>query len=244
MKTKILTLGITLMLITTATGMAYSGWRDEVKITGTAKMACWTAKIKIWKKLCGAYTNPYTGAEISTPTNEIAIAASFPTIFKMKIYVKNCRYTTLTNVVVTDTIENNIGPVSWTASQGSVEWYNSAPGGGEWDGVHFGFNELTWKVGSLAPGETAILTIKLKTLMNSSPNWEKYEPTTGDEGDEQDLPVNPGVKVRATSPFNGLSAETDGITLHIVDDGIPENGIGIIATTLPYTTPAASDSYP
>jgi len=236
MKTKILTLGITLILVTMTTGMAYSGWRDEVRITGTAKMGCWEACIRIRKTLDGAYyLNPDTGT-LEGPTPNIHIAADHPTYFYLTICVKNCRTTTLTNIVVTDTIKNTVTPVSWTPEEG-VTWNPPEP-----DPNQFHFNELTWNIGKLEPGETACLEILIQTLPNPS---GKYEPTSGDEGDWQDIEINEGATVTATSPFNGLTATTGSITLIITDNGIEEDGIGVIdSPQLPYSTPWAEDTYP
>ncbi len=93
----------------------------------------------------------------------------------------------------------------------------------------------------LTPGEKACLTIWVETLQNPE---GKYEPTSGDEGDSQDLEINEGATVRATSTFTRLLAITEGITIHIIDDETPQNGLGIIDTTLPYSTPWAVDTYP
>jgi len=228
MKTKILTLGITLILVTMATGMAYSGWRDEVRITGTAKMGCWEACIRIRKTLDGAYyLNPDTGT-LEGPTPNIHIAADHPTYFYLTICVKNCRSTTLTNVVVTDTIENNVAPREWYPSKGTVEWESHSPGGGEWDGIHFGFNDLTWNIGTLSSGEEATLEIMIETLQNPT---NKYEPTG-----TQEIEMNRGANVKAESILSSLSATTDEITINIVEGTICECD-KIRSLTLEYTGP-------
>ena len=90
------------------------------------------------------------------------------------------------------------------------------------------------------PGDVETLEICIYTLPNPS---GKYEPTSGDEGDGQTIEINEGATVTATSPFGVLSATTEDIMLTITDDGIPDNGLGIIASpTLPYSTPKAEDS--
>jgi len=240
MRAKILTILIMITISLSICGVSYSAWTDNVKISGQVVMACWKGCIRIRKTLEGAFTDPYTGLPIEEPTNLIAIAASFPTRFRLVICIVNCGSTKLTNVVVTDTIKNNMAPREWYPTEG-VSWEHYAPGGGEWDGVHFAFNELTWDVGSLDPDETKCLEIWIETLQNEN---NKYEPTSGDEGDSQELENNEGATVTAKSPLARLSATTEAITLMVVDDDIPENGIGKIQPVLPYLTPWETDRYP
>lgn len=235
-KTHIYSTLLVLAISLSAVSFAYSGWRDEVTITGTAKTGYWKACIRIRKTLDGAYyLNPDTGT-LEGPTPNIHIAANHPTYFYLTICVKNRRSTTLTNVVVTDTIKNTIAPVSWTPEKG-VTW--DPP---EASLTKFHFNDLTWNIGELEPQETACLKILLQTLPNPT---GKYEPTSGDEGDWQDIEINEGATVTAISPFKGLTATTGSITLIIVDNGIEEDGIGVIESPeLPYSTPWAEDRYP
>jgi uncharacterized repeat protein (TIGR01451 family) len=184
----------------------------------------------------GSFTNPYTGENLTTPTDLVAIASkTFPTRFKLTIRVVNCGLVTLENIVVTDRIELNVAPTEWTPSKGSVYWENWRPPG---EPGEFIFNYLTWNIGELAPEEQAYLEIWIRTLYNPP---GKYEPTSGDEGDNQELEINRGAKVVADSPFNGLSATTEKITVLIVDDNIPGNGIGKISTPLPHSTPWAEN---
>ena len=221
-------------------GVAKSHWSDRPRIQGTITTGKWKSTVRIQKTLIGSYTDPHTGDSLPEPTNLIAIAAGFPTRFKLIICVENRGSTDLKNVAVTDTIKNTVAPREWHPVEG-VSWYNYVPDGGEWDGIHFGFNELTWTIGTLTPGEEACLTIWIETLQNPE---GKYEPTSGDEGDSQDLEINEGATVRATSTFAKLFAITEGITIHIIDDETPENGLGIIDTSLPCSTPWAVDAYP
>lgn len=221
-------------------GFAKSHWSDRPRIQGTITTGKWKSTVRIRKTLMGSYTDPHTGDSLTEPTNIIAIAAGFPTKFQLIIYVENHGSIDLKNVAVTDTIKNTVAPREWHPVEG-VSWYNYVPDGGEWDGIHFGLNELTWTIGTLTPGEEACLTIWVETLQNPE---GKYEPTSGDEGDSQDLEVNEGATVRATSTFARLWAITEGISIHIIDDEIPENGLGKIDTTLPHSTPWAVDSYP
>ena len=218
----------------------------KLYIYGKVKTTSWNACIKIRKTLEGSFTDPYTGEDLEEPTNLIKVSHkpedSFPTKFNLTICVKNCGSTTLTDVIVTDTIKNTVGPRDWELDKGSVSWDN-----GDWDGVHYGFNDLTWIIGSLSPGEKVCLTIMIETLQNPK---DKYEPTSGDDGDSQKIEVNEGATVKATSPYNGLTATTDSITLLITDDDIEDNGIGLIwvyidedtLDVLPYSTNWAKQS--
>lgn len=221
-------------------GVAISHWSDRPRLQGTIKTGKWKSTIRIRKSLMGSYTDPNTGDSLAESTNLIAIAKHFPTMLKLIICVENSGSTSLKNVAVTDTIKNTVAPCKWHPTEG-VSWYNCILDGGGWDGIHFGLNELTWTIGTLAPGEEACLTIWIETLQNPE---GKYEPTSGDEGDGQDLEINEGAFVRATSPFAKLSAITKGITIHVNDDETPGNGLGIIDTALPYSTSWAMDSYP
>lgn len=228
-----------ILIILTLCGVTYSHWSDNTQIIGRVHMGKWRACVKVWKFLDGAYTDPYTGEDLVEPTNLIAIAnENFPTKFKLMIYVKNCGSTELTNVVVTDCIKLNVAPINSTPSKGTVSWEDEAPPGKPGE---FVFNYLTWNIGSLVPGEVASLEIWIRTLMNPK---GKYEPTSGDEGDSQDIEINEGATVTALSLMNTLSATTEGITILIEDDSVQGNGIGVIATELPYLTPYAEDRYP
>ena len=73
------------------------------------------------------------------------------------------------------------------------------------------------------------------------------EPTSGDDCCcmcWQCLEINRRAMVTATSPYGILFAVTGRINIRIVDDGTPGNGIGRIATTLPYVTCWAVDENP
>jgi len=227
------------LLALTIIGEVQGSWRDQVAVSGEAKMARWKACVRIRKTLEGAFTNASTGEDITEPTSLIAIAADFPTKFRLIICVMNCEETTLTDVVVTDTIKNTVAPVSWTASKGTVTWDPPVANLSK-----FGFNELTWNIGTIGPGDMECLEILIQTLPNSS-GKTKYEPTSGDEGDGQYIEMNGGATVTAISPFDGLTATTGGIRIIIADNGIEGDGIGVIDSPgLPYSTPWAEDSYP
>lgn len=219
-------------------GMSYSHWQETLTITGTVTTGKWKACIRIQKTLEGAFTNPETGEDLTTPTDLIAIASTtFPTKFKLTIYIENCESTTLTNVVVTDMLPNEFGPINWTASKGTVSWHHIPPqGGGHWDGTHFARNYLIWDIGNLNPEESASLVIWIKTLMNPT---DKYAPTS----DNENYTINKGAKVVADSPLKTLSTTTGNVTISIRPYD-PEEKIGIISTSLPYSTPWAEDRYP
>jgi hypothetical protein len=240
MRLKIIVFFTCIMITLSLCGVAYSHWIERIGIQGTATMGKWKANIRIQKTLIGSHTDPHTGGPLQERTNLIAIAADFPTRFELIICVENYGSTGLKNVLVIDTIKNTFAPREWHPTEG-VNWYNYVPDGGGWDGIHLGLNELTWTIGTLTPGEKACLTIWIETLQNSE---GKFKPTSGDEGDSQDLEINEGATVKATSNFTRLSAITEGITIHIIDDETPQNGLGIIDTTLPYSTLWAADTYP
>jgi hypothetical protein len=186
------------------------------------------------KTLNGSFTDPYTGQDLPEPTQYIAIASeTFPTKFQLIITVENNGTIDITDAVY-DVIENNVEPINATPSKGTVTWINDPSG-------QSGFvqNTLNWTIGTLVPGETATLEIWIQTLPNNS---GKYEPTSGDEGDGQYLEINRGANITATSDLGPLFAQTENITLRIEDNGIPNDGIGIIVDPpLPYSTPWACD---
>lgn len=228
---------VLLMLALGTTGYSYSHWSKTIHIQGTITTGTWEeeASVRIMKTLNGSFTNPVTGEDLLEPnTTHIAIAADFPTKFQLIIIVENNGTVDITNMVA-DVVENNVEPFTWTPSKGTVTWVNDTSGGSG-----FVQNHLTWNIGTLVPNERASLEIWIWTLPNNS---GKYEPTSGDEGDWQYLDINRGANVTATYDFGTLFAETEGIILAIIDDGIQGNGIGLIsAPTLPYSTPWAWDS--
>jgi hypothetical protein len=161
-----------------------------------------------------------------------------PTLFSQTIWVENCGDEDLTGVVVTDRIQNTVAPRF--AVQPYVGTLSIAPFGfcRPWD--DFGFDHLTWSIGTLSAGQTVSLTIGIATLANPS---GRYEPTSGDECDWQDLEMTRGATVVATGSGGTLQATTQELTLIIVDDGVPQNHEGLIQTTVPAFTPWATDSF-
>ncbi|MCD6155293.1 MAG: DUF11 domain-containing protein [Candidatus Verstraetearchaeota archaeon] len=241
-KNRFLVYPVILLFILVVNGVAYSHWNDRINIKGKMVTGEWRVCIKIRKSLEGSFTDPWTGEDLSTPTDLIAIASlNFTTKFKLTIYVKNCGSKVLTDVFVRDRIQLNLAPLNSTPSKGSVSWREWKPHGRPGE---FAFNYLTWIIGRLNPGEEATLVIWIGTLRNPR---GKYEPTSGDDCCcmcWQCLEINRGAMVTATSPYGILFAVTGRINIRIVDDGTPGNGIGRIATTLPYVTCWAVDENP
>lgn len=230
-----------ILALTAANGLAYSSWQDEARIAATVRTNRWKALLRIRKTLEGAYTDPETGAGLEEPTVLIAVAANHTTRLRLTLCVRNEGSTPLAGVVVTDTVKTNLAPREWNATRGTVAWDSHAPGGGPWDGAHLAFNDLTWTVGALEPDEGARLVIWLETLRNPQ---DRYEPTSGDEGDGQELEINGGAAARARSPYARLTASTEPITIEVEDDGTPGNGVARIATPLPLSTAWAEGRYP
>jgi len=224
---------LTLLLALAITGYSYSHWTETIHIQGTITTGTWGEKIasvRIMKTLNGSFTDPYTGQDLTEPTQYIAVASTtFPTKFQLIITVENNGTLPITDAVY-DVIQNNVEPINATPSQGTVEWYYNHTTGGE-----FVQNFLNWTIGTLDPGETATLEIWIQTLRNPS---GKYEPTS----ENQTLEINRGANITATSELGSLFARTENITLIIVDDGTPNNNIAVITPQLPYSTPWASDA--
>lgn len=221
-------------------GVIYGGWTDRIEIQGSAKMAHWKPRIEIRKTLDGTFTDAKTGETLTEASQYIAIAAQFPSLFKITIEVRNTGSVPVYDIVVTDVIENTVAPSDISVTQGSYNVVSDGKNNEPWDGEHFGFNEITWDVGTLQPGEEAVMTVWISTLMNPS---GKYEPTSGDEGDGQDIEMNRGAKCVAMCFLGELRCETQGITIVIIDDGIEDNKIGLIETPLPFVTPWSVDFY-
>ena len=226
----------------TTIGAVESYWTERLKIEGQIKTGNWKACIRIRKILYGAYYNydPETGT-YEGPQEQVAIAANIPTYFKMIIEVVNCGGIDLTDVIVTDTIKNTVAPISWFPDKGSVEWIPFPI-----DYSTFHFDDLVWSIGNLGDGKSVKLVIWIQTLPNNAKE-PKFEPTSGDEFDEQNIEINgggeeeDGATVKAYAKSKLLTATTEGIIIQIIGDGV-EDGYGIIDTELPYYTEWAKDS--
>jgi len=231
------TMGISFLLLLLALGTAgytYSHWTKTIHIQGTITTTTWEkACVRIMKVLNGSFTDPYTGQDISTPTNLIHVGTEpqpgWPTKFQLIIIVENFGTIDITDTVY-DVIENTVEPINATPSKGTVDWYYNHTTGGE-----FVQNYLNWTIGTLAPNEQATLEIWIQTLPNPT---GKYEPTS----ENQDIEINRGANITATSALGLLRAQTEGITLTIVDTDEPDDpNIAVITPTLPYFTPWAQD---
>ena len=214
-------------------GYSYSHWTKTLYIQGTITTTTWEkACIRIMKTLNGSFTNATTGEDLTTPTNLIQVGSNeqsgSPTKFQLIITVENCGTLNIIDTV-TDVIENNVEPVNYTATKGTVTWENKTTAD------EFFHNFLNWNIGTLTPGEQATLEIWIQTLENPT---DKYEPTS----ENQLLEINRGATIKATSELGLLSATTENITLTIVDDDTPDNNLAIITPTLPHSTPWAQDS--
>jgi hypothetical protein len=225
---------VILLIALSLTGYGYSHWKETVQIQGTItiapqKQAC----VRIMKTINGSFTDPTTGNDKSTPTDLIHVSTAtqpgFPTKFQLIITVENNGTLDITDAVY-DVIENVVEPINATPSKGTVDWYQNKTTGGEY--VQNFFN---WNIGTLTPGEIATLEIWIQTLQNPT---GKYEPTS----ENQYLEINRGAKVTATSELGPLFAQTEAITLTIVDTDIPDDpNMAVITPTLPYSTPWAND---
>jgi len=230
---------IILLFILASVSISYSLWSDMLYIEGTVSTGIWAEpQICIRKILDGSYTDPYTGDNLTIPNYEenlIHIASywnpGFPTKFKLFIEVNNSGGETYTNIVVTDTIQYKVAPREWTPSTGSVSWINYGFCGYPWDGIHYGYNELTWCIGTLESGETATLEMWIETLQNPF-NW--YAPTSV----YQCISINPGATLSATNLTGCIQyITTEGIDLDIDPYNLDCN-IGIIGSPqLPFATP-------
>ena len=221
---------VVLILALAITGFAYSHWSETIEISGTIKIAhIPKACIRIRKILNGSFTNATTGEDLTEPTDLIAIASTeFPTKFQLIIEVENCGSVNVTDTV-TDVVENNVAPINWTPSKGTVSWVNKTTS------PTFVQHFLNWTIGTLVPGERATLEIWIETLKNPA---GKYEPTSEPQ---YDFEINRGANVTANSELGSLAANTEAITLNIESGDIPDDGIGLITPTLPYSTPWAED---
>ncbi len=231
---------VAVVAVSSLLGGIYGGWTDRVEVRGSAKMAHWRPRLELRKTLDGTFTDAVTGETLTDPSPYIAIASVFPSLFKMTVEVRNTGSVPIYDIVVTDVIENTVAPSDISVTQGSYIVISEGKKDEEWDGVYFGFNEVTWTVGELQPGDEATMTVWISTLMNPS---NKYEPTSGDEGDSQWVEVNRGAGCTGTCYLGELSCETEGIAIRIIDDGVNDNKIGVIETPLPYMTPWSVDFY-
>ena len=232
---------IVLILCLAGIGISYSGFSDNLKIHGVVNTGEWGSCLCIRKTLDGSFTDPITGDDLLVPFYDLNLIhqsdnnnPGFPTKFKLTIEVQNNCNVNLTNMNVTDKIGNQIAPRQIIEiTHGKVEFtpYGLLR-------TSFGHDFMNWEIGTLKPGEIAILIILIETLPNPT---GKYEPTSED----QELPINDGgANVTATTPRGEIiMLVTEGITLDIDPYGTSENSeendnLAIIASPyLPYSTP-------
>jgi len=237
------TLGISFLILLIAlgiTGFSYSHWKEIVHVEGTVTTGTWPTAEPKWASVCimktlnGSFTDPYTGNDLTTPTNLIHVGTQnqpgWPTKFQLIITVLNNGTVDISDAVY-DVIENTVEPINATPSKGTVDWYYNHTTGGD-----YVQNYLNWTIGTLAPSEQATLEIWIQTLQNPT---GKYEPTS----ESQPIEINKGANVTATSELGPLEAVTEGITLSIVNTDTPDDpNIAVITPTLPYSAPWAQDS--
>ncbi|MEM2125572.1 MAG: hypothetical protein QXQ53_04160 [Candidatus Methanosuratincola sp.] len=220
------------VLILAALGNTYSLLFQTLEIQGTVQTGFWGGGgaggpcVGIQKTLDGAFTNATTGEDLSERTNLIHIGNAnpphFPTKFKLTICVHNCGNETLSGVLITDRLENQFGPINWTAGKGNVSIL-SFPGPG-----NYSKDYIIWEVGELSEGEGVCLELWIQTLQNPA-GW--YAPTSGGTT----YIVNQGATVFATSNEGELLANTGSVAISLSPED--ENHIATILTELPYSTP-------
>lgn len=231
MKFKILFISVIILFSLTSCGLAYSRWTDKVTIIGSVTTGHWEEGgcFRIMKTLDGSFTNATTGEDLEQRTDLIHIGnrnpPNFPTKFNMSICIQNCGNTTLSDIVVTDRLENQFGPINWTADRGTASWV-SLPGPG-----NFSKDYLRWEVGELKEGEQACLHIWIQTLQNPV---GFYEPTS-----PGNYMVNTGAYAVAYSDGKLISAKTEAIEIEISQG---TDNIARILTALPYSTPWATSN--
>lgn len=185
--------------------------------------------LRIRKTLDGVFTDPYTGQPRAAPTDLIHVSAGWPAHFHLTIEVENCGSVDLTDVAVTDVIENQVAPreiLDYTG--GDVTGLRPS---GE-DG--FGLDPIVWTIGDLPAGRSAYLVLLIETLRETPQEGGKYAPTLPD----QDIESNEGAAVRAVAlGFGTGQATTEIITLSL--EPISDEDISIITPPLPYYTPWA-----
>lgn len=224
-------IGLLPLLILAVLGNTYSLLFQTLEIQGTVHTGFWGGGgtggvcIGIQKTLDGAFTNATTGDDLLDRTNLIHIGNAnppyFPTKFKLTICAHNCGNETLTDVVVTDRLENQFGVLNWTADIGNVTIL-SIPGPG-----NYSKDYIVWEIGGLSSGEGACLEMWIQTLQNPA-GW--YAPTSGGTT----YIVNQGASVFADSSEGELWANTGSLSISLSPEG--DDHIATILTPLPCST--------
>lgn len=240
MKTKALVFFTCVIVALGLCGVARSRWNDPLRMRATATTGVWKARVRIRSTVDGAYTDPHSGGQLPHPVNAIAVSAGFPTLFRFTIQVRNMGSTSLEGVSVTDVIMDGLAPRGWRPESG-VAWRNHTLDDPDENGTTRVVREVTWSIGGLSPGEEARLVIWLETTPDPE---ELFHPLAGDGGGKNALAFNVGSRVTARSPFSRLAAKARAMEVVVYDDGVPGDGVAVIVTELPLSTPWAEDRYP
>lgn len=229
---EILIVGFLPVLILAALGNTYSLFFQTLEIQGVVHTGFWGGGgvegpcIGIQKTIDGAFTNATTGEDISERTNLIHIGNAnppyFPTKFKLMICVHNCGNETLTEVEVTDRLENQFGVINWSVGRGNVTIL-SFPGPG-----NYSKDYIVWDIEELQEGEGVCLEMWIQTLQNPA-GW--YAPTSGNAT----YIINQGASVSAKGSSGELIAKTGSLSISLSPED--KNYIATILTQLPYSTP-------
>lgn len=212
------------------------------KPTDKSSIKTWVSPpfcLRIRKILDGAFTHPGNDQDLEPGIDLIHISdgddSGWPTRFHLTFEVENCGNLNLTDVVVTDVIENQVAPRERLDSSG-----------GPVDGLRpdgedvFGRDTITWTIGNLPAGQSAYVVLLIETLKDQDPDG-KYAPTLRD----QDIEINRGATVRAVVPGLCIAdATTNGFTLALeptnAEPEEPNDGhISLIIPSLPDDTPWA-----
>lgn len=240
MKTKFLVLFTCIIVALGLCGVTRSRWNDPLRMRATATTGVWKARVRIRTTIDGAYTDPRSGDQIPDPVKEIAVSAGFPTLFRFTIHVRNMGSTALEGVSVSDVIMDELAPRGWRPESG-VTWRNHTLDDPNKNGTAAVLREVTWNIGGINPGEDARLVIWLETT--SDPE-KLFHPLAGDGEGKNALAFNVGSRVTARSPFSRLAAKARALEIIVYGDSVHGNGVAVIVTELPLSTPWAEDRYP
>lgn len=226
-----------LFILLASVSMSYSSWwRDPIYIEGEINTTEWLNPCLCIKKIIdGSYTNSTNGELLDIPNydqNQIHSSNNdnhgFPTTFKLKFEITNDCKSEFYNVVVEDIIGTMVAPREIELiTHGSVIFNPKGL-----NRQSFGYDNMTWDIGTLLPGEIAQLTVIIETLPNQS---GFYEPTTED----QTLLINyNGAELTAINIDGEIfTTTTDNIILEIKPYGTSDDNLALIESPqLPYET--------
>lgn len=197
--------------------------------------------LRIRKILDGAFTHPGNGQDLELGIDLIHVSdgddSGWSTRFRLTFEVENCGNLDLTDVEVTDVIENQLAPREGLDLSGSPVPVDGLRPYGE---DVFGRDTITWTIGNLPAGQSAYVVLLIETLKDQDPDG-KYAPMSRD----QDIKINRGATVRAVVPrLCTADATTNGLTLALeptnAEPEEPNDGhISLIMPSLPDDTPWA-----